>query len=161
MEDTGCEVICGTPQRPSRLRDWWRWRGWWWQAVSWDLTPRKRWMDNIKEWTWLPMPELLTRASCRNDWKRISAESSLMSRLIGQGNELNWTEHPVNQKATARRNTVYQSQESLIHCSCHTPFYHRRGLGGNDSLRNQKEKKWNRDDCQRYGKKRGWKHTKV
>ncbi len=39
---------------------------------------RKCWMDNIKEWTSLPMPELLTRASCRKDWKRISAESSLM-----------------------------------------------------------------------------------
>ena len=40
---------------------------------------RKCWMGNIKEWTSLPMPELLTRASCRKDWKRISAESSLMS----------------------------------------------------------------------------------
>ena len=37
------------------------------------------WMDNIKEWTFLPMPDLLTRASCRQDWKRIAAESSLMS----------------------------------------------------------------------------------
>ena len=25
---------------------------------------RKRWMDNVKEWTSLSMPELLTRASC-------------------------------------------------------------------------------------------------
>ena len=40
---------------------------------------KKCWMDNLKEWTSLPMPELLTRASCRKDWKRISAESSLMS----------------------------------------------------------------------------------
>ena len=40
----------------------------------------KCWMDNVKEWTSLPMPELLTRASCRKDWKRISAESFLMSR---------------------------------------------------------------------------------
>ena len=39
---------------------------------------KKCWMD-IKEWTSLPMPELLTRASCRKDWKRISAESSLVS----------------------------------------------------------------------------------
>ena len=37
---------------------------------------RKCWMDNIKEWTSLPVPELLTRASCRKDWKRISAKSS-------------------------------------------------------------------------------------
>ena len=36
-------------------------------------------MDNIKEWTSLPMPELLTWAFCRKDWKRISAESALMS----------------------------------------------------------------------------------
>ena len=36
-------------------------------------------MDNIKEWTSLPMPELLTKPSCIKDWKRISAESSLMS----------------------------------------------------------------------------------
>ena len=38
----------------------------------------KCWVDNIKEWTSLPIPELLTRASCRKDWKRISAESSFM-----------------------------------------------------------------------------------
>ena len=36
---------------------------------------RKRWKDKIKEWTYLQMPELLTRASCRKDWKRISSES--------------------------------------------------------------------------------------
>ena len=36
-------------------------------------------MDNIKEWTSLPVQELLTMASCRKDWKRISAESSLTS----------------------------------------------------------------------------------
>ena len=41
---------------------------------------RKCWMDNIKEWTSLPMQELLARAPCRKDWKRSSAESSLMSR---------------------------------------------------------------------------------
>ena len=40
---------------------------------------RKCWIDNITEWTSLPMAELLTRASCRKDWQRISAESSLMS----------------------------------------------------------------------------------
>ena len=36
-------------------------------------------MEIIKEWTSLPVPELLTRASCRKDWSRISAKSSLMS----------------------------------------------------------------------------------
>ena len=40
---------------------------------------KKCWMDNIKEWTSLLMPELLTRASCINDLKRLSAESSIMS----------------------------------------------------------------------------------
>ena len=40
---------------------------------------RKCWTDNVEEWTSLPMPEVLTRASCRKDWKRISAESFLMS----------------------------------------------------------------------------------
>ena len=41
--------------------------------------PRKCWMDNEKEWTCLPMTEMLTRPSCRKHWKRISAESSVMS----------------------------------------------------------------------------------
>ena len=36
---------------------------------------RKYWKDNIKEWTSLPMPELVTMASGRNDWKMNSAES--------------------------------------------------------------------------------------
>ena len=35
-------------------------------------------MDKIKEWASLPMPELLTGASCRKDWKWFSAESFLM-----------------------------------------------------------------------------------
>ena len=39
----------------------------------------KCWIDTIKEWTYLPMPELLTRASCRKNWKRISAGLSLKS----------------------------------------------------------------------------------
>ena len=40
---------------------------------------RKCWMDNIKEWTSLPVPDLPTRASCRKDWKRISPGPSLMT----------------------------------------------------------------------------------
>ena len=32
------------------------------------------WVDNIIEWTSLLIPELLTMASWKNDWKRISAE---------------------------------------------------------------------------------------
>ena len=48
-------------------------------------------MDNIKERTSLPMPELPTKAFCMKDWKKISGESSLMSPNdpIGQGTELN------------------------------------------------------------------------
>ena len=45
-------------------------------------------MDNIKEWTSLPMPELLTRAFCgEKNWNRTYAESSLMfpEDQIGQG----------------------------------------------------------------------------
>ena len=55
---------------------------------------KKRWMDNIKEWTFLSMPKLLTKASCRKEWKRISAESSLMSSRRPDRwrdwTELNW-----------------------------------------------------------------------
>ena len=39
---------------------------------------RKCCLDNVRELTSLPMLELLTMASHRNDWKRISAESSAM-----------------------------------------------------------------------------------
>ena len=46
----------------------------------WHLSQQKKcWMDNIKEWNSLPMPELLTRASCRKDWKRIPGDRSLVS----------------------------------------------------------------------------------
>ena len=36
-------------------------------------------MDNIKECTFLPMPELLAGTSCKKDWEKISAELSLVS----------------------------------------------------------------------------------
>ena len=49
------------------------------QGTSEGGRQRKCWMDNIKELTSLYMPELLTRASCGTDWKRIFAESSLVS----------------------------------------------------------------------------------
>ena len=52
---------------------------------------RKCWLDNIKGWTYLPIPELLTRASCRKDWKRIFAESSLMSPRRSNWSR-DWTE---------------------------------------------------------------------
>ena len=49
------------------------------------------WMDNVKDRTSLPMPELLTMASRRKDWKRVSAESSLKSPNdpVDRGIELN------------------------------------------------------------------------
>ena len=53
---------------------------------------KKYWMDNIKEWASLPMPEPLTMASCR---KRLE-ENLLLNRLsrtpddpIGQWTDLN------------------------------------------------------------------------
>ena len=46
-------------------------------------------MDDVKERTSLPMPQLLTVASHRNDWKRIAAEPSLISpRRLSEGAEL-------------------------------------------------------------------------
>ena len=52
---------------------------------------RKCWMDNIKEWTSLPMSELLTMTSCREDWKTISAESSFMPQRQPNRSR-DWTE---------------------------------------------------------------------
>ena len=54
-------------------------------------------MDNVKEWTSLPVPELFRRAFCRKDWKRISPESSIMSPddPIGHGTEMNRTANRV------------------------------------------------------------------
>ena len=53
---------------------------------------RKYWMVNVKEWTSLPMPELLAMASRLKDWNRISAEASLKSNEdpVGKGTELNY-----------------------------------------------------------------------
>ena len=52
---------------------------------------RKCLVDNIKEWTSLPMPELLTRASSRKDWKSpcwIVRHVLPPDNSIGQGTEL-------------------------------------------------------------------------
>ena len=40
---------------------------------------KKCWMDDVKEWTSMPMPELLTMTSSRKGWKGVSAESPVMS----------------------------------------------------------------------------------
>ena len=37
---------------------------------------RKCWINNMKEWASLSLAVLQTKASCRKDWKMISAESS-------------------------------------------------------------------------------------
>ena len=51
---------------------------------------RNCWMDNIKEWTSLSMPEQLTRASRRKDWNGIPAEWSTgpPDDPLGQGTEM-------------------------------------------------------------------------
>ena len=53
---------------------------------------KKCWMVNIKEWTSLPLPELLTKTSCR---KKKNGRASLLNRSscppgdpVGQGTEL-------------------------------------------------------------------------
>ena len=55
---------------------------------------RKCWLDNVKEWTSLPMLELLTMASHGEDWKRISAQLSSVSpqqpSLSRDWTALNW-----------------------------------------------------------------------
>ena len=40
---------------------------------------RKCWMNDVKEWTSVLTPELFLKALRGKDWKRISAESSLLS----------------------------------------------------------------------------------
>ena len=52
-------------------------------------------LGHLEGWTSLPMPELLTTASCRRDWKRISAESSPQvppDAPISQGTQVNWVD---------------------------------------------------------------------
>ena len=46
-------------------------------------------MVNVKEWASLPKPEPLTVAFYRKDWKRISAESSIMYAPPPTPTELN------------------------------------------------------------------------
>ena len=62
---------------------------------GWATPPQqgKCWMD-IKKWTSLRMPGLLTSAPCTKDWKKLTAESSLVSsRWLKQPRdrtEANW-----------------------------------------------------------------------
>ena len=63
-----------------------------WTTLRWQ---RKWWVDKIRVWTSLPVPERLTMTSHRRDGKRMSAESSFMFPTpppdvpIGQGTEVN------------------------------------------------------------------------
>ena len=101
---------CQTPRQPLRtilqgtLAGGWR-RG----------RQRKCWVDNIKERTSLPIPELLTMASCRRVWKRISAQSFVMStrrhNWSRDWSELNWTVETRNRPATI---TVRRSHSFII-----------------------------------------------
>ena len=53
---------------------------------------RKCWMDKIKEWASLPLPELLTRASCTKAkrWSLLNRPLCPPDDPIGQRTELNW-----------------------------------------------------------------------
>ena len=74
----------------SSAADYWAYR------LKISRRQRNSWTDNTKEWTFLPMPDLLTIASRREDWEKISAESFVTSPPpptddpTGQGTELNW-----------------------------------------------------------------------
>ena len=86
-------------------------------------------MDNIKEWTSLPMPEPLTRASCRKDWKRIFTVSSLMSlrrshrsRDLTEPKVVGWNCNPLNElkykktKKERRRKDQKKSNQQVLYC---------------------------------------------
>ncbi|KAH3860042.1 hypothetical protein DPMN_022935 [Dreissena polymorpha] len=40
---------------------------------------RESWMDNLKEWTFLPSDEILSEAYNKPDWRIISVSSALFS----------------------------------------------------------------------------------
>ena len=65
------------------------------------------WIDNIKEWTFLSMQELLTRASCGKGWNRISAKSSFMSPRRPDRSRT-WTELNCVEKAKSSFNTSWR-----------------------------------------------------
>ena len=78
---------------------------------------RKCLMDNIKEWASLPMTELLTMASRRKDWKRISAKLSLIPPpspaphdQISRGTELNRSEQYICHKNKMLKQQQQQKQ---------------------------------------------------
>ena len=77
---------------------------------------RKCWRDEIKNWRSLPVPELLTMASCSTTgWKRISAKLSVTShRRPNQSrdwNKLNWCKTTTTKKKTHTK----KQQHKYIH----------------------------------------------
>ena len=67
-----------------------------WQCHGWQ---RKCWMDNTSEWTSLPMPEVLTRASCKKRleedlcWINPHISPPPLPQLTQVVKGLNWTSH--------------------------------------------------------------------
>ena len=55
---------------------------------------RKCWMDNIKHWTSLPMPELLKRASCKKTERGSLQNCPSCPTTTKSVKGLNWTELP-------------------------------------------------------------------
>ena len=92
----------------------------WQQQVAKLLTAGASWSSCIRqEWTSLPMPELLTTASCRKDLERISAESLIMSQPptsrndpISQGTELQ--SQPCRSHHGEMQCTISGSHDSLL-----------------------------------------------
>ena len=48
------------------------------QGGRWKGRQKKRWEDNISEWTGLGMGEALRNAEDRDEWRKVVARSSLM-----------------------------------------------------------------------------------
>ncbi|XP_076468832.1 uncharacterized protein LOC143299483 [Babylonia areolata] len=48
---------------------------------------RKSWSDNVKEWTKMTMPDLLTTAANRTAWRAMTSSSCPPNDPSGQGNE--------------------------------------------------------------------------
>ena len=69
-----------------------------------------------EEWTSLPMPELLTMAFSRKDWKRIFSESSVKAPddPVGQP-ELNWSDFSQNRRTLLNG---YHTTPSFRHSTC-------------------------------------------
>ena len=84
---------------------------------------RKCWIDNINDWKSLPMLELLTMASCRKDWKKISVESSLMyprrPSRSRDWTELNWTDILVVNERTLSLFPRIRLQSTIFSFCCY------------------------------------------